>query len=775
MEPDRKLTYIERMLPMAVIVALMSFVAAMSFRAVFDSWIFVLAPLLAAVGATAIGMFGTWRKLLLGEAMALSFVGYLVFGTVAVGGLPVPSSFLALMNGVTNGWITILDSLPPADAAGDLRALPFTAAWLGAALGVEILRRSKRVGLPAIGPLLSLSISILFSLGQRRLVLFQGVLLTVLFLLLVTMQYEAKRNVLGETRKVRPVRVALGATILIAVVAISPFVAGILIPDAPAGRIELRQLRPSPWDPLSVASPLTEVKGYLTGDRKDEVALTITGPAIDRIRIAALEDYDGRVWAVADVASDAPAEFKPAGPSLPGATGSGELVERTVEIHGLATPWLPVVAQTTRVDFPADEQDLQMSLQMNKRTRTLAVPASVGEGTTYTILSYEVPTRELDELETANLGYDSNRFGLELLPPSLQNVAADIVEGIDPGWGQVAALQTYLRDGGFYAEENVLPGHSYARIASFLSTDVLAAPVGYTEQYGAGGAVLARAVNLPSRVVLGFTIPEDRFEEGSADVLFGDVSVWVEILTEEYGWVPVDMTPDESREPERQAASPTTKYVASPNPPPPPPTTTTSTTIPLGADEEIEDQIVEEEPDEPEGLAGLPNIVKAGIVGVSVPIIVILMFAILIIAAKTVTRSRRRSRGDPAARVAGAWYETLDRYREAGYDATPRSTPTELAHEFAGAGASASAVGTLEELATQVDRAAFHPEEPSDERAEVAWEISDAAVQEVHREHTVWQRLKMAVNPATILRPSRRGNPAGEKRSGRRRRSSDVR
>jgi hypothetical protein len=138
-----------------------------------------------------------------------------------VGGLPIPSSFLALIDGATNGWLRMLDSLPPADAAGDLRALPFTAGWLAAAVGIELLRRSERVGLPALGPLFGLAVSILFSVEERRLVLLQGVILGVLFLVLCTVQFDLAHGAASPQHQ-RFGRFALGASVVVGVAVLAP-------------------------------------------------------------------------------------------------------------------------------------------------------------------------------------------------------------------------------------------------------------------------------------------------------------------------------------------------------------------------------------------------------------------------------------------------------------------------------------------------------------------------------------------------------------------------
>ena len=75
---------------------------------------------------------------------------------------------------MVDGWADLLSTAPPADVTDQLRALPFTIAWLAAAIGGEIARNTRRPGLPAIGPLLALALSLLFTVEERWLALLQG-------------------------------------------------------------------------------------------------------------------------------------------------------------------------------------------------------------------------------------------------------------------------------------------------------------------------------------------------------------------------------------------------------------------------------------------------------------------------------------------------------------------------------------------------------------------------------------------------------------------------
>ena len=83
-------------------------------------------------------------------------------------------AYSAFARGLIDGWADLLSSAPPADITEQLRALPFAVAWLAAAVGGEIARHSRRPGLPAIGPILALALSLLFTVEERWLALAQG-------------------------------------------------------------------------------------------------------------------------------------------------------------------------------------------------------------------------------------------------------------------------------------------------------------------------------------------------------------------------------------------------------------------------------------------------------------------------------------------------------------------------------------------------------------------------------------------------------------------------
>jgi hypothetical protein len=156
------------------IVAVMSMIAAIGFRSALSGWSFVTAAAIGTIGASAVVVVTEWRRLLLGESVAISALAFVLLGGVAVNGVPTPGAYTSFARGLVDGWADLLSSAPPADITDQLRALPFTVAWLAAAVGGEIARHSRRPGLPAVGPILALALSLLFTIEERWLALLQG-------------------------------------------------------------------------------------------------------------------------------------------------------------------------------------------------------------------------------------------------------------------------------------------------------------------------------------------------------------------------------------------------------------------------------------------------------------------------------------------------------------------------------------------------------------------------------------------------------------------------
>lgn len=751
-------------------VAAMSVVAAIGFRSTLSSWVFVSSAAVGAVGASIIVLFASRRRLLLGESVALSAIAFFLLGGVAVGGVPTPSAYGAFARGLIDGWADLLSSSPPADITDQLRALPFTVAWLAAAVGGEIARSSRRPGLPAVGPILALALSLLFTIEQRRLALAQGAGVLAGTLLLIVLAQRMNRHratastddfdsgAVSANRR----RLMLGALVAVAAVVIAPTL-GPRLPLADSHeRFDLRRYQHPPFDPLQVPSPLAQVKASLKDVRKNDVVFTVSGDVpIARWPVAVLTDYDGVIWTVADpTRRDAANEFVPVDTDLPQLTAplpdGSTTVEHTVVITDLGGNFLPLAGTARHLELP-DELDPRMNLE----TGTIALPRGVGDGLTYTVESAVPPTVTDEQLLDATIIPVDRSKELELLPPPVRNLAADLVEGRESGWDQMKAIRDGFVDRGFYdVTDQTPPGHSYGRIATML--DDPARIVGFEEQYAAAAAVVAQVAELPVRVVVGYEIPADAWKGGTAEVTANDMSAWVELDAGPLGWVPVDVTPDRSRTPDPESAGATTQEVAIPNPPPPPPPPP-NVEPPRQENKDPDESRITPIPHEfPVGRTISPWAVAAAGTA-ALPVVLFLLFALVVISWKALRRRRRRRRSSPTARVAGAWAEAIDRCTEAGAPRLADVTPHERVGAYVALDESLDPVSAeLRHLANQLDRATYAAWSPDDELAAAAWHHSDEVSAALRSTRSARTRLRMHLDP----RPLRRDHATSGARPG---------
>ena len=732
-------------------------VSAISFRSALSGWSFVTAAAIGVLGASAVVLFARLRRLLLGESVAVSALAFVVLGGIAVGGVPTPSAYSAFARGLINGWADLLSSAPPADITDQLRALPFAVAWLAAAVGGEIARHSRRPGLPAIGPILALALSLLFTVEERWLALAQGAgILAGTFALIVVGQ-RFNRTAIARTSDepddgattTNRVRLMLGAVVIVGAVLAAPVV-GPRLPLAEANeRFDLRQYQVPPFDPLAVPSPLVQLKASLKDERRDDVIFEVEGDTpIDRWPVAVMSDYDGVVWTVADPERNPEAnEFVPVDTQLPelddalpeGAT----TVEHTVTIRDLGGYFLPTAGTARRLGLPAD-----LDRRMNMQTGTVALPGGVADGLTYEVTSAVLPTYDDATLAAAPIELVDRTEELELLPPPVRNLAADLVEGRDRGWDQMAAINDAFVTSGYYdVSPDTPPGHSYGRIAKMLEDPERV--VGFEEQYAAAAAVMAQVAELPVRVVVGYRIPAAAWRNGRAEVTASDIAAWVELDAGELGWIPVDVTPDRSRTPDPDPQGATTEEIAIPNPPPPPPPPP-NVEPPRQEDEEVDDEFDPVSHSFETTGPATWAVITAGVV--AVPIVLFLLFAAVVVGWKVLRRRRRRLRASATGRIAGAWAEAVDRCTEAGAPRPVDTTPTETVRLYASEQGLSAVEPDLRALAGQVDRAAYAAWPPTDDHAEQAWQSSDQVAAELRRTRRPTQRLFMQLDPRPLRR-----------------------
>lgn len=126
----------------------------------------------------------------------------------------------------------------------------------------------------------------------------------------------------------------------------------------------------------------------------------------------------------------------------------------------------------------------------------------------------------------------------------LREFAREITRTGSTQFEQALLLEAFLRDQSVFTYDATIdPGHSADNIVDWLlEPESPNFRTGYCEQFATSMALMARTINIPSRVVLGFA-PGTVAADGTITVTQRDAHSWVELWLPAQGWVRFDPTP----------------------------------------------------------------------------------------------------------------------------------------------------------------------------------------------------------------------------------------
>ncbi|MFI7672795.1 DUF3488 and transglutaminase-like domain-containing protein [Actinophytocola sp. NPDC049390] len=497
---------------------------------------------------------------------------------------------------------------------------------------------------------------------------------------------------------------ALSAALVVGLAAVAA-VATLLPARAP---FEPRTLVTAPVTDLPVSSPLPRLASW-AGDGDTEL-FRVRGTEAPT-RLVVLADYTGATWRASSLYGPLGAVAPPLLPD--GARRAESEVEVTV--GDLALPWLPTTGRpvaTSAADAVVDPDSGSMVL-----------PSGAAKGFTYTVTS-TVDAPEDGDLLAAGVpdAATARRYlALPNLPFSLAEYARRAVTDARTPFEKAVAIEEVVRAG--RAPDAEAPvGSSYARLETFLfgAPGTAGAGAGTAEQFASAYAVLARAVGLPTRLVVGFR-PVAPGPDGVFVVRARDATAWPEVYFAGWGWVPFDPVSGTDDGPGAASRREVINRLATPTPTPSTPDTTgPPLPTPNG------DRAVTAAP-EPVGLPWFVLVAEA-------PVLVVAFLGLL--------RAGRRFRLRWAG-AAGAWAYVLDSLSLAGRTPARHRPAPEIAADLAVPGA--------ERVAALADRAAFAP--PSDQPSgRAAWPLARRVRAELRRRVPWYRRVFWAVDPRPLWR-----------------------
>ncbi|QCU78593.1 transglutaminase domain-containing protein [Citricoccus sp. SGAir0253] len=752
---------------------------------------YLLAGAAGVVAGLAVALAGAHRGWGTGRTAGAVVLAYVLLGLLvaapaesSAGVLPGPGSPRVLLTAPVTAWKDILTVAAPVGVHGGMLVVPFLSALLAAVIA-GVLAWRVRVPYWTLLPVLAMTaVGILFGTEDAPMAVGRGMALVMAAVAWLAwrhhrMRVEGTRDAAaiaaGDTTTVAHPAVArrllwrravTGAAVLAVAGLLSAAASPLLLQDR--DRKVLRDVVEPPIELFDYPSPLMSFRQYVK-DQHEEVLFTVEGlPEGQRVRLAALDAYDGMVYTV-DPHSGG--NFSPVGDasrlSGAGSAAPPHRAEGTLEItiEGYEGVWLPAGGRLDGVTLGGPRAaQLSRSLYYNDASETALSTVPLRSGDSYTaevVFPVQVPPEQLEDRDAGAVALPE----LTGVPRVVPEKAAELAPSRDTPYGTAAGLAATLHESGAFSngregEVTSLSGHYAGRITRLLDAEQW---IGDDEQYAVALSLMARSLDIPARVVMGF-YPEQYPEGGGAVQIKGkDVHAWVEVNVEDVGWVALDPTPDEDNvptPPQQEPRSTPRPQVLQPPPPPQEQADLPPDAAPAPQDAEQEERSWWDR------WGPVVMIVAYS----SVPVAVLLLPLLVIALLKGRRRRRRRRARTPAAQVSGGWSEVLSLAADLGSE--PQRAGTRREHAAVLGTAFPTAAPGTALLARRADHAVFGPGEPTEAQVADYWEQVDEHLAGIRGSVGGWRRLRARFSPRSLVleaRARRRQRRRDRLRRGRRR------
>lgn len=654
------------------------------------SWLQPVVLVVVAVGLTGAGVAAAglprWSSPVLTSLVALVITTALLVPSQAAlaGFLPTPSSVRALGVLLRLGIDTSNAVQAPAPVEAGVVALLSVAAGVLVVLVVLVagpLRRPGAAGLPLL-----LVVCVATALAPAGIGL-QGFLLAAVgYLALALTDADQRVRAWGQvltrsTREGTPIGSGVAESFVrpAAVAALGALVIGaavpLLVPGVSGQRLQAivdREFGEGGRAGITTINPFPDIRRNLES-RSEQPVLTYetADNSPDPLRILTADEFDGAVWRPSQVALSSESTVDSGLPTPPGASAElldqAEQVVTTISIDGLDQSYLPL-------PYPPSSIEVAGTWLYDAATLNVIATDDVSTvGLRYAVSSYDIaplsaqlldaPPQQLDDRWTAVP--DDLR---EVVLPAAQEVVA--IAGATTRYEQAVALQQWFRSGGGFAYSLDAPNSSDRdAVAAFLEQRR-----GYCVQFASTMTLMARSLDIPARVAVGF-LPGEQVDDGVWEIRAADAHAWPELYFEGTGWVRFEPTPGT-----RTGALPSWAVPPSDTEVPVPGAevpTAAPTPQPLP-----EDADTSAEGSDTSGVATLPQVLR-GLGTVLLVLVTLGLLGSLPRAWRWFRHRRRLARaGDDAASLAlVAWAELLERLADLGV--VPRGgTVREQAADF---------------------------------------------------------------------------------------------
>ena len=454
------------------------------------------------------------------------------------GGLPRPSGFRQVWNGLVDGADAAQRYASPVSVTHPEFHFLLLVSGIGILLAVDLvvcgLRRASLGGLPL---LLAITISASVLLDPVDWLVF---LLTGFgWLALVAIQETDRASSWGRGGAVSTRLSAVGG--LAARIALTSGLIAVVFSSALSseGRTFGSFGQNGGNSSINVSNPLLDLRRNLVQGKDIPLVYVKTDDsAPSYLRTTVLDDFTGSSWQPTDRDFDSTSPIGGQLPPPPGLTSTAPVTSHTWQIRvseSFGSQWLPL-------PYPSSKLDVDDKWRYDPETLdVIGVGNTNASGLTYNATALS-PRIDSTVLRRAAAPPASLRARMTDLPNSLpavfQRTAREVTKTAKNDFDRAVLLQDWFRsDGGFEYSLRPSSGTGASTLQKFITTD----RVGYCEQFSAAMAVMARTLNIPARIAVGFL----RADRDKDQYVFSahDLHAWPELYFDGVGWIVFEPTP----------------------------------------------------------------------------------------------------------------------------------------------------------------------------------------------------------------------------------------
>lgn len=480
------------------------------------------------------------------------------------------------------------------------------------------------------------------------------------------------------------------------------------------------------------------------GDPITVLSYRSSAPEGDYLKLVDLVDFSGTRWSPASTQLDRrnSVDDLPAAPGISTSTRR-DTVTTDVSVNLLRSPYLPLPVPATKITGISDAWKY-----VDDSGVTVRSTSEGSQGLDYRVTSRPVdPTREQIVSALAQPSDDLSAYlDVDGVPASITRLASRVTADSANPFDAAVALQNYFRNGEFSYSEDTPVREGYDGSGLDMVETFLQRKSGYCVHFASAMAVMARTLDIPSRIAVGF-LPGTRVGSGEEwTVSSNDLHTWPELYFQGLGWVPFEPTVGMGTTSSylQETGAEATPSAGATDPASPSASATPTASAPSAA-------TPTSTASDPSSTAGASASSGAGGIG-GTPLAVGGVAALVVVLAlpwwlRMGRRRRRLGQGPPDAALS-AWREVIDTARDLGISvdqaATPQQTATVL---LASVGAQSSAAAALDTLTAALSRERFGGVPAGEEASRSAREILSA----LRSGSSGFERARASVVPRSLF------------------------